>query len=134
MDGVATLVQIMRGDSGVTALAASSGIMAGVLPQGMVLPAIGVTSVSRMARHPVAPQPVRHCRERVQVTVIAATYEDQKAVLRAVVRACDMAFPIVPGITNVTVRTDAAGPDFMSEDESLHIGLQDFIVTYSEAR
>lgn len=134
MDGVAALVQLLTGDAGVTALVPVSQIMAGVLPQGCPLPAIGITSVSRVDQHFVAKAPKTFCRERVQVTVLAATYEIQKVILRAVAKAGDAAFPVVPGISNVTIHTSSAGPDFMTEDSSIHIGSQDFAVTYSEAR
>jgi hypothetical protein len=32
------------------------------------------------------------------------------------------------------VHTDAAGPDFMDEQASIHMGSQDFIVGFTEAR
>ncbi len=134
MDGVAAVVQVLTDSASVTALVPDSRIMAGVLPQGTALPAISVTSVSRNDRHPLTKQAATHRRERVQVTVLASTYDSQKAVVRAVVAACDAQFPTVSGISNVTIHTDGAGPDFMSEDASVHIGTQDFAVTYSEAR
>lgn len=134
MDGVAAVVQLLLGDAGVTGLVAEEDIMAGVLPQGCALPAIGVTSVSRTDRHPLKKGGTTLCRELVQVSVHAADYDSQKAVLRAVVRACDARFPEVSGISNVTVHTAQAGPDFMAGDSSIHIGSQDFATTWSEVR
>ncbi len=134
MDGVATLVQLASASAAVTALVPAERIMGGVLPQGCALPAIGVTSISRTDRHTLPKGGQVHCRERVQVTVLAASYESQKAVLRALVGACDGQFPAVAGIANVTVHTDSAGPDFMSADSSIHAGSQDFVITYSQGR
>lgn len=134
MDGVASLVSVLTGSATVNTLTPAARIVAGVLPQGTALPAISITSVSRVDRHTLTKGAKTLARERVQVTVLAATYESQKAVLRAVIGAADATFPTISGISNVTIHTESAGPDFMSEDASIYIGTQDFAVTYSEAR
>jgi hypothetical protein len=134
MDGVAALVSVLTASSTITTLVPAARVMAGVLPQGTALPAISIASVSKRDRHPLVKQSRTFIRERVQVTVLAATYESQKAVLRAVAKAADATFPAISGIENVTIHTDSAGPDFMNEDASIFVGSQDFAVTYSEAR
>lgn len=133
MDGVAVIISLLTG-SGINSLVPDARIMAGVLPQGTVLPAISVTSVSQVDRHAIKKGSVTHTKERVQVTVLAATYEDQKAVQRAVISACDAMFPTISGISAVTVHTESGGPDFMNEEASVFIGTQDFTVTYSAER
>ncbi|WP_395391562.1 hypothetical protein WBP07_12900 [Novosphingobium sp. BL-8A] len=110
-------------------------IAAGPRPLGGTLPSISLASVSKFDRNIPAPGEWRHVRERVQVTVQARNYPEQKAILRAVRRAAaDQLNPEVPGINAVTIHTEPAGPDFMFEDASIWCGTQDFIVTYLEPR
>lgn len=135
MDGVAAVLQLLAADAGLTALVPTARIQAGVLPQGTMLPAISVTSVSKNDRNIPAPGTHRLVTERVQVTVLAPNYPSQKEVLRAVRRAAaDKLGVAVPGLTGVTVHTDSAGPDFMNEAATIYLGSQDLRVTFSEVR
>ena len=40
----------------------------------------------------------------------------------------------VHGLTDVTVHTDSAGPDFLDEETGIHMQTQDFRVSFNEAR
>ena len=42
--------------------------------------------------------------------------------------------PPIDGLTDVTVRTDSAGPDFLDEETGIHMQTQDFRVSFNEAR
>jgi hypothetical protein len=72
--------------------------------------------------------------ERVQVTAAAATYPRMKAILHAARAAAADYIGEAAGLSDVTVRTDSTGPDFMDEESSIHMGSQDFIVAYNELR
>ncbi|WP_232494920.1 hypothetical protein [Novosphingobium kaempferiae] len=148
MDGVALLVTLLIETDGVTDLVPAPQIMAGVLPQNTPLDAISITSVSRVDHHPLAKGPTALVRERVQVSILAQTYERQKAIHRAVLRAVTAiqrpefwaqvpdwyAYLFGPTIRQVTVLTDAAGPDFMLDEANIYMGTQDYRVTYNEER
>ncbi|GFE73451.1 DUF3168 domain-containing protein [Novosphingobium sp. TCA1] len=135
MDGVAALRAVLVANADLTAIAAPDNISAGPRPAGMPLPSVMISRVSATDRNIPSPGMTRHVRERVQVTVLARNYPEQKALLRAVRHAAaDRVGLDVPGVSNVTIHTEAAGPDFMSEDTSIWIGVQDFIVTYTETR
>lgn len=134
MNGVIALRQLLVASGAVTALVPTARIAAGVLPQGVALPAISITSVSSVDRNIPNPGANRHVRERVQVTVMASTYPSLKAILAAVKGAAADTMPAVSGITDVVVHTDGAGPDFMDEDASIYLGTQDFAVRFSETR
>lgn len=134
MNGVAAVRQLLVAHAPLIALVPAARIQAGVLPINTSLPAISITSVSSTDRNIPNPGTYRHVVERVQVTVMAATYLSQKAVLAAVRKAAADKFPIVSGIIRVTVHTESGGPDFMDAEASIHMGSQDFRVTYSEAR
>lgn len=118
-----------------TALVPTARIGAGDLPQGVTLPALSLTSISKVDRNIPNPGVYRYVTERVQVMIHAKDYPQQKAV-EAAVRgaAADKLNVSVAGLLNVTIHTDGAGPDIMNEEASVHIGTQDFRVTYSETR
>jgi hypothetical protein len=134
MNGVAAVRSALVANAALIALVPAARIGSGVLPQGTALPAISITSVSSVDRNIPNPSTYRHVMERVQVTVMAATYPSQKTILKAVRKAAADTMPTVTGLVSVTIHTDSAGPDFMYDEASIYLGSQDFKVTYSEAR
>ena len=84
MNGVIVVRTLLVGDTGVTALVSEARIAAGMLPQGTDLPAISLMSVSSVDRNIPAPGTKRRVTERVQVTVLARTYPETKAILAAI--------------------------------------------------
>jgi cytochrome oxidase assembly protein ShyY1 len=126
---------VLAANADLVAIVTPENISAGPRPVGMPMPSVMVSRVSANDRNIPSPGSTRHVRERVQVTGLARNYTEQKAILRAVRHAAADRLGIeVPGIANVTIHTESAGPDFMSEDTSIWIGVQDFIVTYTETR
>ena len=134
MNGVIAVRSLLVADTGLTALVPEARIAAGSLPQGTVLPAISLMSVSSVDRNIPAPGPKRRVTERVQVTVLARTYPETKAILAAVRKAADDQMPQIDGLTEVTVHTDSAGPDFLDEETGIQMQSQDFRVAFNEAR
>jgi len=131
MNGTAAVLALLTNNDALTALLPAGRIMAGVLPQGTALPAIAVTPVSSTDLQFVPADAERFTTERVQVTVMAATFPSLQEVLAAARASGDAKAPIVAGISNVVVRSDGQGPWFMSEDAAIHIGTQDFRVSFS---
>lgn len=134
MAGVAIIRALLAGDPAMRELVPGARIAAGVLPHGTALPAIAITRVSGTDRNIPAPGARRHVRERVQVTMLAASYPQLQAMGAAVRAACADRMPAHPGVGAVTVHTDAAGPDMVDEEASIHMTTQDYLVTYSETR
>ena len=134
MNGVIAVRSLLVADTGVTALAPVARIVAGMLPQGTDLPAISLISVSSVDRNIPAPGPKRRVTERVQVTVLAATYRQVKAILAAVRKAAADQTPTIDGLFDVTIHTDSAGPDFLDEENGIHMQTQDLRVSFNEAR
>ena len=132
-DGVAVIWSLLTANGALTGLVPVARIIPGVLPQGTPLPAIAITSVSSIDRNMPSPGSQRHVSERVQVTVMAQNYPSQKATLLAVKKAAADRMPTVAGMTDITVHTAGAGPDFMSEEAAIHQGSQDFNVRFNEA-
>ena len=125
---------LLAGETRVTALVPEARIAAGMLPQGTNLPAISLMSVSSADRNILAPSLKRRVTERVQVTVLAATYRQVKAILAAVRKAAVDQMPTIDGLFDVTVHTDTAGPDFLDEETGVHMQSQDLRVSFNEAR
>ena len=135
MDGVVAVRSVLIVDEPLVSLVPEVDIAAGPRPFGAKLPSISLASVSKVDRNIPAPGEWLHVRERVQATVQGRNYPEQKAILRAMRKAAaDQLYPEVPGIRDVTIHTEPAGPDFMIEAASIWCGYQDFIVTYSEPR
>ena len=134
MNGVIAVRSLLVADTGLTALVPETRIAAGSLPQGTVLPAISLMSVSSVDRNIPAPGTKRRVTERVQVTVLARTYPETKAILTAIRTAAADKMPQIDGLSDVTVHTDSAGPDFLDEETGIHMQTQDFRVSFNEAR
>ena len=134
MNGVIAVRSLLVGDLRVTALVTPERIAAGALPQGTVLPAIALTSIGSVDRNVSSPGPKRRVSERVQVTVLARTYPEAKTIIAAVRAAAADRMPQIDGLSDVTVHTDSAGPDFLDEETGIHMQTQDFRVSFNEAR
>ena len=134
MNGVIAVRTLLVADTGITAIVPAVRIVAGTLPQGATLPAIALMSVSSVDRNIPAPGPKRRVTERVQVIVLAASYPAAKTIIRAVRAAAADRLPAIDGLTDVTVHTESAGPDFLDEETGIHMQTQDFRVAFNEAR
>lgn len=134
MDGVAVILSLLQAASALTTAVPAERIVAGLLGLDTELPAIAVTRVSAIDANIISPGATRHVRERVQATVLAASYPQLQATLKAVKAAAADHVGSFAGLSNVTVHTDSAGPYFMDDQASIHTGSQDFIVGYTETR
>lgn len=134
MNGVIAVRALLVSDLRVTGLVPEARIAAGSLPQGTLMPAISLMSVSSTDRNVPAPGAKRRVTERVQVTVLARTYPEAKAIVAAVRAAAADQMPTIDGLTDVTVHTDSTGPDFLDEETGIHMQTQDFRVSFNEAR
>lgn len=133
--GIDAVRTALIADATLIALVPAVRIGAGDLPQGVALPALSLTSISKVDRNIPNPGTYRYVTERIQVMIHAANYPSQKAVTSAVRgAAADKINLSVSGLLNVTIHTDGAGPDIMNEEASIYLGTQDFRVTYSEVR
>ena len=133
-DGVAVIRALLVANADLVAIAPAARIVGGALPLNTTLPALAITRVSSVDRNIPSPGATRHVDERVQVTGFAASYPALRALLAAVKKAAADYIGDIAGLTAVTVHTDLAGPDFMDEQASIHMGSLDFAVGYTETR
>ena len=134
MNGVIAVRSLLVGDTGLTALVQAGNIAAGILPQGTSLPAIALMSIGSVDRNVPSPGPKRRVTERVQVTVLARAYPEAKTIIAAIRAAAADQMPAIDSLSDVTVHTDTAGPDFLDEETGIHMQTQDFRVSFNEAR
>jgi hypothetical protein len=117
----------------VLALVPAVSIVAGELPQGTVLPAIGISEVSTV---PIARMDAYAAYElveaRVQVTLIATTAPSRELIRNAVRKACNYQRGSIAGATVVSVRRIGNGPDFNDPDTGFYMQTVDYSVIYQE--
>lgn len=101
---------LLIGHAPVTALVPAARIVAGNVPDGS-LPAIGISEISGVEQDTVARTSRTLVTARVQVTVYAASYPQQKAILKAAKLGAGVFTGQVAGYAVRSVLRDAIGPD-----------------------
>jgi hypothetical protein len=137
MSGVTIIGELLRANEPISAflldrdtpLLAADQIKAGRLPDGVVLPAFLVRTVSVIERQFLKRSGTVHTIERVSVAVRAASYRDQRAAIRLSRPACAGKVGAIAGFTNVSILTAGTGPDVAGPGDSFE-QTQDFRVTF----
>lgn len=132
MSDVAVIRHLLASNSGLTAVVPVARIKCGPLEQGVALPAIQVSSISAPTWKPIRRGSVLTYRARVQVTVHAANYPSQKAVLSLVKAALPRAHGSIAGVDVASLVHDSDGPDFGDYDAGIFQQSVDYILTFSE--
>lgn len=134
MSGVAVVRYKLANYAGLIALVPATKIMAGVLPVGIVLPAISVMKVSNDPRNTLATiEPGRLYTERVQVTTEAKEPSGypQLNLIAIQIRAALQNFRgVVNGVTVESIIPDFEGPDLPYPDLSIIAQSQDYMVKW----
>lgn len=131
MSGVAICRALMASNAALAAVVPASKIQAGVIPLGTVLPAISVTSISAQEQNNVAMDgSPRLVSERVQVTVMAKTYTQQKQLLTLVKAAVPNTYAVVATFQCYSIIDDIEGPDIQDVDLVIYFQSADFNVRY----
>lgn len=132
MSDVKVIRHLLANSAALTAAVPAAKIMAGVIPQGTVLPAIAVSHLSTVRRKTVERSATEHCTSRVQVTVQAKSYPHQKEILALVRAALPRTRGVVHGVDVDNILSDIEGPDFVDSSAEIYMGSCDFIVTFNE--
>lgn len=130
MIGVDIVGGLLRNDPAITALIAVASIKAGELPEGVVLPALLVRSVSLNDRQPLKRGAMTRSVERVSVTVRAASYRDQRMIIK-VIRDCCRGWigASMAGAERIAIATAGLGPDVRGPGNTFE-QTQDFRVSF----
>lgn len=107
----------------------------GALQQGVAFPAIAISDVGgrepfKTTRRARAKKTMRH---RIQVTVYARTYEQQKILIAATGLGPGYQIGEVAGFTVNSVDPESINPDIYPGDDKIFEQSRDFMVTFAEA-
>lgn len=132
MSDVKVVRYLLANSAALVAAVPAAKIQPGVIPQGTVLPAIAISHVSTVRRKTVEKSATEYCTSRVQVTVQAKSYPQQKEILALVRAALPRTRGTVHGVEVDDILHDIDGPDFNDPDTEIYMGSTDFIVTHYE--
>lgn len=131
MSGVAIINYMLSNSSPLVAVVDESKIIAGTAPLNTVLPAISIRQVSGIEHKTIKRSGTQLVTERVQVTVLAATYAQQKEILELI----RSALPATRGTVNTfavdSITPDIDGPDLYSEEPITYEQSIDYIVRFN---
>ena len=122
---------LLVGHGPLTDLVAPVRIVGGDVPDGS-LPAVGIREVSRIERDTVARAGNSLVIARVQVTVYASSYPQQKAILNAAKLGAGVYTGLIAGYQVRSVLRDMIGPDTGDAAAKTFEQSRDFMVTYIE--
>lgn len=126
MSGVSIIGALLQADASITAT-----IKAGQLPDGVALPALLVRSVSMAERVTLTRGNYVRVKERVSVTVRAASYREQRSLLKLTRDACAGEFGNIAGFENASVINAGTGPDVIGPGNTFE-QTQDFMTSFNE--
>lgn len=130
MSGVAVVRYLLANDATLTATVPATRIMAGILPINTTLPAISITQISGSRLNVIKHGSNEHVTDRVQVTVLATTYPQQKTILNLVKSALPATRGTVNSIVVDSIQQDFTGPDLYNDDPVIYEQSVDYFVKY----
>lgn len=131
MSGVDIIGALLNASAGLLAKVPGDRIKAGQLPDGIALSALLVRSVSTIERVTLKRRGTVRSIERVSVTVRAAGYRDQKAIIKLAREACAGFVGDIAGALRVSVINAGTGPDVLGPANSFE-QTHDFSVSFEE--
>jgi len=134
MSGVNIVRKLLSEHAPLLALVPAASIKAGALPQAQKLPAVSVSRISGYQFRTVANRSrSKQIRERVQVTVLAGSYEAAERMLKAAHLGRGMHTGQVFDYYVNSIVLEGIGPYLPSGDDKIHEQSLDFMVTFTEA-
>ena len=127
---------LLNAAAGITSLVGAgtaARIYPGVLPQGSALPALSVEHVGSNELTTIdANAAFGLVQARIQVTALAKTYPELKALLEQVRIACNYQRGVIATVRVASVLRDTVGPDLRDDDLQVYTQSIDFQVTFQE--
>ena len=134
MSGVIVVRYLLAHDAPLLAVVPETKIMAGPIPLNTVLPAIEVSDISAIESGSVAMnETTRLVTNRIQVSVLAKTYAEQKSILKLVRKALPVSHTTVNGIVVDCIIPEIRGPDIRDDAATIFSQSRDFMVSFQEA-
>lgn len=133
MSGVVILGYLLADDAALVAKVPLNRILGGVLPLKTAYPAISLRQVSGSEFQTLRRGENATVTERIQVSVLASTYREQKEVIESIRNAIQPTYGYVNGFFVDSVRMDIDSPDMYSEDPVTYEQSIDFMVKYTRS-
>lgn len=132
MNGIVVLRALLMARPAVAALVGKQ-VIAGSLPEGTVLPALGLSEISRTETESVSMNGTSiMVVARIQVTVHAKDYEQQKQLLAASILGPGAHTGMIEGVRVLSITRAGVGPDMSDDAADIYEQSRDFKVTYQE--
>lgn len=106
-------------------------ISGGVLPINTVLPAISIRQISGYEFDTINRIGTQNVTERIQVTVLARNYLEQKNIIELIRNAMIQKRGYVNGFLVENIRQDLDGPDLYTESPEVYEQSIDYIVRFN---
>lgn len=129
MTGASIVGDLLRASQELCVVVPAAQIKGGRLPENITLPALLVRTVSVVDRQPLKRGETNRRTDRVAVTVRAASWRDQVAIIEMVRTICAGRTGDIAGVTRVSIRTAGTGPDVDGPGNSFE-QTQDFRVSF----
>ncbi|MFT0532268.1 DUF3168 domain-containing protein [Castellaniella hirudinis] len=131
MSAVPVIRSLLAGNAILTTAVPAARVFIGAVPLEVALPAIGITTVSGIPQNTLGMhEPQRLVRERIQVTVYAATYPSLDAVMDLVHRALPNTRGLIADLNVQSIVPSTVGPDLEIPKPQIFIRSRDYHVTY----
>lgn len=129
MSGVSIVGELLRSAAAVTDRVPIAQIKAGRLPDGIVLPVILLRTISSIEWQELTRDSIVPTTDRVAATVRAASYREQREIMKLMLAACAGRTGSIAGFDSVAVLSAGAGPDVAGPADSFE-QTQDFRVSF----
>lgn len=113
-----------------TARVPATRILAGELPQNITLPALSIEEISSVPQPTIDAQAYALMRTRVQITISAANYPQQKSLVALVRTACEYQRGTIAGQIVSSITMESTGPDLRDSDAQIFQQPIDFLVVH----
>ncbi len=133
MSGVKVVRYLLASDTDLLAQVPVTRIISGKIPQGTLLPAVGLGFAGGDWRTETDNNDTtKYSTCRIQVTVQAANYPQLEMLMPLVRAAVPRVYGSVNGVNVAAVMLDVEGPDMSNDDAGFYVRTQDFIVSFNE--
>jgi len=124
---------VLAASSALTSAVPSTQWYPGVVAQDVAPPALTLTLIDSVMLPTIDAQAFNLAQARIQVTVHAKSYTDQKTIVDLVRQAASFKRGTYAGVAVHSIVRDLIGPDLRNDDATLYRQTIDFLVTYTEA-
>lgn len=130
MSGVSVIRYTLANNAALIAVVPATKIMAGVLPLNIVFPAISIKQISGNTKKFIKQGSAQYVTERIQVTVLATTYAQQRSILTLIKTALPSVRATVNSVVVDSISQDFTGPDLYNDDPVIFEQSVDYFVNY----